>query len=111
MLNTLIILVIDAIILMLLMNLLVGERQDFVKSLIAALVGAFAAAVLTAVMTPFGPHAGIMATLIVAVGMGIAVWLLFEVKITTALVIGIVFAVVRIGVYHALLAIHAPPPV
>ncbi len=109
MLNAIIILVIDAVILMLSMNLMLGEHRDFIKSLIAALVGAFCAAVLSVLMTPFGAHASLIATLIVAVGMGIAVWLLFSVRMGTALAVGVVFAVVRILVYQVLLSLQTPP--
>ncbi len=111
MLNAIIVLIIDAVILMLLMNFMVGERRDFIKSLIAALVGAVCAAALTMLMTPVGPHANLIATLVVAVGMGIAVWLLFAVRFGTALTIGIVFAVVRIVLYQVLLSLHSPPPI
>lgn len=96
-------LVIDAVILLLMMQFLAGSNSGLVRSLIASLLGAFGAAILTAVFTPVGPNAGLIAALLVAVGFGIAITLVYEVRLLSAIFIGIVFLIVRSCVYYLLL--------
>ena len=92
-------LLVDAVVLMLLMQFLAGERRDFVKSLVAALLAAVGAAGLTHLFGPsFGAHADLIVGLIVAGCVGIAVSFLFRIGIKSALIIGVIYVVVRIGV-------------
>lgn len=97
---------VDAVVLMLLLQFLVGERRDFLKSLIAAVLGAVGAAGLTQIFSgSLGTHANLIAALIVAACIGVAVSLVFQVRIKTALIIGAIYVVIRTGVSYLLHAL------
>lgn len=100
--TTLILLFVDAVILMVLMRLLVKENASLLSSFLAAALGAFGAMVLTSVCAPVGPHAPVVAGLLVSVGVGLGIWLIFNVGLINSIVIGFLFLVVRSFVYFLL---------
>lgn len=102
-LGTLIMLPVDAVIIMVLMQILAGEKANFVKSLITAVIGAVAAAGLTYLLG-FLAYPYIIATLIVAACVGVAISLVFQVSIRRAVIIAIVFLVLRSGIIHIVLS-------
>lgn len=102
---TFILLIVDALILMLLLRVLALENASFLASLIAALLGAFGAMILTRVFTPVGPNAAIVAGLLVAIGIGIGISLVFNVGLINSIIIGIAFLLVRSGVYYLLASV------
>ena len=102
-LSTLIMLPIDAVIIMVLMQILAGEKANFVKSLITAIIGAVAAAGLTHILG-FIAYPYIIAAAIVAACVGIAISFLFQVSIQRAAIIAVVFLILRSGIIHILLS-------
>ncbi len=100
--TTLVLFILDAAILMVLMRLLSGAKCGFISSLIAAVLGAVAATLLTNVFTPVGPHAGVVAALLVAVGFGIGISLVFDVGLGSAVLIGFLFLLAKSGIYFLL---------
>lgn len=102
-LGTLMMLPVDAAIIMVLMQILGGEKADFVKSLITALTGAVAAAGLTYLLG-FLAYPYIIAAAIVAACVGVAISLLFHVSIRRAAIIAVVFLIVRSGIIHLVLS-------
>ena len=99
----LITLLVNAVILMVLIRFFVGERVQFLRSLLTAALAAVGVAGLTAIFgVPMGQHAGLVAALIVAVCVGVAVSLLFNVDLTSALILGAMFVVLSAGVHYLL---------
>lgn len=100
--TTLVLLIVDAVILMCLMQFLVRENVGLLSSFIAAVIGALAAMLLTNVFTPAGPNAAVVAGLLVAIGVGIGIYFVFHVGFINAIIIGVIFLVVRSGIYYLL---------
>lgn len=98
MINAIILLLIDAVILMCLIRFLVKERAGLLSALIAALLGAVGAMLLTQ-FTPAGQYAALIGGLLAAVGVGLGIWLVFRVELLSAILIGAIFLVVRMGVF------------
>ena len=102
-LSTLIMLPVDAVIIMVLMQVLAGEKANFMKSLVTAVIGAVAAAGLTYLLG-FIAYPYIIAAAIVAVCVGVAISLLFQVSIQRAAIIAVVFLILRSGIIHIVLS-------
>ena len=100
--TTVILLIVDAVILMILMRLLVKENTSLLSSFIAAAIGAFGAMILTGAFASAGPNAGIVGGLLASVGIGLGIWLIFNVGFINSIIIGFIFLVVRSGVFYLL---------
>ncbi|MEM7455591.1 MAG: hypothetical protein AAF456_14655 [Planctomycetota bacterium] len=90
---------IDAVVLMVLLKMVSDDDIEFVTALVIGFVTAIATTALAMALGSFLGIAGlILAGVIAAVGLGIAVSSFFGVEIKRAMLIGLIFMIVHIGI-------------